>query len=70
MFLLFSFSYNRSGSPHFYDWSTATESFERFFSSAFVCTGSNLSMDTMADSGASSGAMSDAHCDDLSRLLF
>ena len=70
LFLFFLFSHQHVVSPRFHDWSTATESFERSFTSTFVCTDSNSSIDTMADLGASSGAMSDAPCDDVSRFLF
>ena len=35
----------------------------------FVYIGSNVSMDTMTDSWDPSGALSDAPCDDVSRLL-
>ena len=68
-FLLFSFFRHSSDFAPVYNWSAVTESFERSFTATFVCTSSNVSMDTMVDAGASSGAMNDAPCDDVSRFL-
>lgn len=57
------------GSAVFYSCPAVTESFERIFTSNFVYTGSNVSMNSMAEAGNTSRAMSGAPCDDVSFFL-
>ena len=52
-----------------YNRPAVTESFERIFTSNFVYTGSNVSMNSMAEAGNTSRAMSGAPCDDVSFFL-
>ena len=53
----------------FHNGSAIIEFFERTSTPFFAYTGSNVTMDTMADAGVSSGAVNDAPFEDVSTFL-
>jgi hypothetical protein len=68
LFLSFFYSQKSGNLAPFQNGPAITDFLKRTSTPFIACIGSNVTVDTMADAGAPSGAMNDAPCDDVSRF--